>query len=111
MFSRDGGERRSRVRGCSLSLPAIESQNAFGKAALKTYSQRLANGVSEPREASGVRPIYRRFPSGAGQPAVHGRNARFRNRPEGLIPNPNDETGGNPARTFDIRASGFVGVS
>src|SRR6266536_3324493 len=31
-------------------------------------------GVSEPREASGVRPIYRRFPSGAGRPAVHGPN-------------------------------------
>ena len=28
-------------------------------------------GVSEPREASGVRPIYRRFLSGAGRPAVH----------------------------------------
>src|SRR5437016_10155058 len=27
-------------------------------------------GVSEPREASGVRPIYRRFPSGAGRPAL-----------------------------------------
>src|SRR6058998_572133 len=37
-------------------------------------------GVSEPREASGVRPIYRRFSSGAGRPAVHGRNARFRIR-------------------------------
>ena len=32
-------------------------------------------GVSEPRKASGVRPIYRRFPSGAGRPAVHGPNA------------------------------------
>src|SRR5437879_1140331 len=31
-------------------------------------------GVSEPREASGVRPIYRRFSSGAGRPAVHGPN-------------------------------------
>ena len=29
-------------------------------------------GVSEPREASGVRPIYRRFSSGAGRPAVRG---------------------------------------
>ena len=28
-------------------------------------------GVFEPREASGVRPIYRRFPSGAGRFAVH----------------------------------------
>src|SRR3989442_15903297 len=32
-------------------------------------------GVSEAREAFGVRPIYRRFPSGAGRPAVHGPNA------------------------------------
>src|SRR5438046_9640244 len=32
-------------------------------------------GVSELREASGVRPIYRRFSSGAGRPAVHGPNA------------------------------------
>src|SRR6185503_8296972 len=36
-------------------------------------------GVSEPREASGVRPIYRRFPSVAGRPVVqvpkHGREA------------------------------------
>jgi len=36
--------------------------------------------VSEAREAFGVRPIYRRFPSGAGGPAVHGPNSRFRNR-------------------------------
>src|SRR5436853_2471288 len=28
-------------------------------------------GVSEPREASGVRPIYRRFPSRARRLAVH----------------------------------------
>ena len=26
------------------------------------------SGVSEPREAFGVRPIYRRFPSGVGRP-------------------------------------------
>jgi hypothetical protein len=32
-------------------------------------------GVSEPREASGVRPIYRRFPPGVRRPAVHGPNA------------------------------------
>src|SRR5882724_10388943 len=32
-------------------------------------------GVSEPRVASGVRPIYRRFSSGAGRPAVQGPNA------------------------------------
>src|SRR5882724_7987556 len=32
-------------------------------------------GVSEPREASGVRPIYRRFRPGAGRPAVQGPNA------------------------------------
>ena len=31
-------------------------------------------GVSEAREAFGVRPIYRRFPSGAGRPEVHGPN-------------------------------------
>jgi len=33
---------------------------------------RSERGLFEPREASGVRPIYRRFPSGAGRPAVHG---------------------------------------
>ena len=32
-------------------------------------------GVSEPREASGVRPIYRRFRTAAGRRAVHGPNA------------------------------------
>ena|SRR5436190_13505973 len=36
-------------------------------------------GVSEAREAFGVRPIYRRFPSGAGRPRfmvpMHGREA------------------------------------
>src|SRR5216110_2644833 len=37
-------------------------------------------GVSEPREASGVHPIYRRFPSGAGQPAVRGPNAWHQSR-------------------------------
>src|SRR6185503_5874084 len=31
-------------------------------------------GVSELREAFGVRPIYRRFSSGAGRPAVQGPN-------------------------------------
>ena len=32
-------------------------------------------GVSEAREAFGVRPIYRRFPWGSGRTAVHGPNA------------------------------------
>src|SRR5437879_101220 len=32
-------------------------------------------GVSKPREASGVRPIYRRFSSSAGAPAVRAPNA------------------------------------
>jgi len=37
-------------------------------------------GVSEPREAFGVRPIYRRFLSGARQPTVHDPNARSQGR-------------------------------
>ena len=41
-------------------------------------------GVSEPREASGVRPIYRRFRSGAGRPAVHGPNNACEKRKEGF---------------------------
>src|SRR6266545_4796733 len=36
-------------------------------------------GVFELREASGVRPINRRFPSGAERPAVHGPNAGEKN--------------------------------
>src|SRR6266581_5712636 len=41
-------------------------------------------GVSERREASGVRPIYRRFRSGAGRPAVHGPNNACEKRKEGF---------------------------
>ena len=54
----------------------------LAKAALKTRTPDASRrpGVSEPREASGVRPIYRRFPSGAGRPAVRGPNARHQSR-------------------------------
>ncbi len=35
---------------------------------------------SAARKAFGVRPIYRRFLSGAGRPAVHGSDAREKSR-------------------------------
>jgi len=43
-----------------------------GKAALKTHAPNASRppGVPEPREASGVRPIYRRFLRRAGVPRL-----------------------------------------
>src|SRR2546425_9656860 len=59
------------TRSSNLSL-ARES----GAEDARTPDASRPPGVSEPRKASGVSPIYRRFPSGAGRPAVHGPNAR-----------------------------------
>jgi len=53
------------------------------KAALKTHAlQTLTRGPLTRRkaEAFGVRPIYRRFPSSAGWPVVHGPKARSQGR-------------------------------
>jgi len=57
--------------------PAIESELLWESGAedARTPDASRPPGVSEPREASGVRPIYRRFSSGAGRPAVHGPHA------------------------------------
>ena len=46
-----------------------------GAEAARTPDASRPPGDFEPREASGVRPIYRRFSSGAGRPAVHGLSA------------------------------------
>jgi hypothetical protein len=59
-------------------------------------------GASEPREASGVRPIYRRFPSGAGRPTVHGPNACGKNE-RGLSMNRLVAQAFQPAGSPDFR--------
>src|SRR3989442_531400 len=46
-----------------------------GAEAARTPDASRQPGVSESREAFGVRPIYRRFPSSAARPPVHGPNA------------------------------------
>src|SRR5437016_1461109 len=60
-------------------------------------------GVSESREASGVRPIYRRFSSGAGRPAVHGANACGKRK--GALAS----TGRTGAGTLLVRVCGGAG--
>ena len=63
------------AEGLSMNLVGHRIAACRGKAALKTHAlQTLTRRpLTRPeREAFGVRPIYRRFPSGAGEPAVHG---------------------------------------
>src|SRR5438034_9898338 len=67
----------ARPRGLSMNLPGHRIAACRGKAALKTHAlQTLTrHPLTRPeREAFGVRPIYRRFRSGAGLPAVQGPN-------------------------------------
>src|SRR5437588_9036367 len=55
----------------------------LGKAALKTHAIQVLTRrplTRREREAFGVRPIYRRFTSDAGETAVHGPNSGIRNR-------------------------------
>jgi hypothetical protein len=54
-----------------MNLPGHRIAACLGKAALKTHAlQTLRDRRASPNRAkpSGVRPIYRRFPSGAGRP-------------------------------------------
>src|SRR5580765_1838361 len=60
----------------------------LGKAALKTHALQNTSrppSVSEPCEAFGVRPIYRRLPSGVGRPSVHGPNAAKKRKGSSLM--------------------------
>src|SRR6266704_3725068 len=68
-------------RGLSVNRPVIESYPGWERGAedARTPDASRQPGVSELREASGVRPIYRRFPCGAGRPEVHGPNACGKN--------------------------------
>ena len=63
--------RQKRKEAVSTNLPGNRIAAWLWKAALKTHAlQTLGDGrVSEPREASGVRPIYRRFQSGYRDPS------------------------------------------
>jgi len=57
------------------TCPGIELQPALGKRRWRrAHSKRcrVVRWLSRKREAFGVRPIYRRFTSGAGRPAVYG---------------------------------------
>src|SRR6058998_2416538 len=57
-------------RGLSMNLPGSPLSLPWESGAedARTPDASRLPGVSEAREAFGVRPIYRRFPSGAGQP-------------------------------------------
>ena len=85
-------------KGLSMNLPGHRIGACLGKAALKmaedarTPDASRLPGVSEPREASGVRPIYRRFPSSAATPRPNAnrpkrrgaKNAEGRGEPQAL---------------------------
>src|SRR5206468_10832650 len=67
---------QSSEQECLMNRPSNRSQLwESGAEDTRTPDASRPPGVSEPREASGVRPIYRRFSSGAGRPAVHGPHA------------------------------------
>jgi len=61
-----------KLKGLSMNLPRPSNRSRPWKSGAEDArtpdASRLPSG-SEPREAFGVRPIYRRFPSGAG-PAI-----------------------------------------
>src|SRR5213592_242067 len=73
----------AKKRKGALHEPAWQSNRSLpwesGAEDARTPDASRLPGVSEAREAFGVRPIYRRFPSGAARPRfmvpMHGRNA------------------------------------
>ena len=64
-------------------------------------------GVSEAREAFGVRPIYRRFPSGAGRPDGSWSQCTVI-RPRGLSMKRRDKAGRPTTSTFQLPGFGLV---
>src|SRR5881394_2154332 len=60
---------KKRTGGLSMNLPRPSNRSLSWKSGAedaRTPDASRLPGVSEPREASGVRPIYRRFPSAGG---------------------------------------------
>src|SRR6266851_2849094 len=92
-----------------MNLPGHRIAACRGKTALKTLALQTLTRcplTRREREAFGVRPIYRRFPSRAGLPVIHAPNACEKTK-RGLSMNLNVGQAFQPAgyRTFQSGGS------